>query len=240
MAVEYEESQFCKDYGLDSPLCREKIKDRLPHIYRWMGEALERWQRMATDRNPSPKELFHDALLDWIINGNERQPETLKLDLHRLTRFHTTAQQITTVASLVMVAKSVGKVTSATSLATLSQSLFTLLSSHRSSQQHITAELLRVTTTSHVADLTASMVQRILSHTDTVYALLGRRVAAVLKHQLTSHQFVSDAVLASSSLEHVKAPLELLATQVNVFSHHHLKVHLHRYASCLTYLQQEP
>jgi hypothetical protein len=279
MAVEYETLQFCEDYDLDppSPLYHGNgsnskgknsnsitIKDRLPHLYHWMGVALERWQRMAADRNPdhvhpsrnnhhsSPKELFYDGILDWIINGNLQQgsPETLKLDLHRLARFHATAQQITTVASLVMVAKSVGKVTSATCLATLSQSLFTLLSSHRpaavtsSSQQHITAELLRVTTSpspqqSPVAELMASMVQRILSHTDTVYALLGRRVATVLKHQLTSHQFVSDAVLASSSLEHVKAPLEQLATQVNAFGHHHLKVHLPWYAACLTHLQQK-
>ncbi|KAI8327862.1 T-complex protein 11-domain-containing protein [Chlamydoabsidia padenii] len=248
IAVEYEQQQFCTKYSLSSPSKEPVVKYRLPQTYRWIAQALEKWQRVASERNPN--RLFYDALLSLIITTDNLQdnnndiacPETLKMDHHRLLDYHDLVQQIITVASLVMVARNVGKINSASSLFNLSQTLFTLLSPQQFDQhqhQHITAELLRVTTTkTHVDDLMASMVQRILSHNDTVYALLARRVASVLKHQLMGHEFVSDAILTSSSLEYVKVPLQQLALRIDTLCHHHLKVHLPWYSKCLSHLQQ--
>ncbi|KAG1426990.1 hypothetical protein G6F57_023282 [Rhizopus arrhizus] len=69
------------------------------------------------------------------------------------------------------------------------------------------------------------MVDKTLSHNDTVYSLLSRRVALVIKSTIQNKRFVSDAVITSNGLEHIRSNLQALAQRILKLVQHHRQVY---------------
>ncbi len=70
-----------------------------------------------------------------------------------------------------------------------------------------------------------NMVDKTLSHTDTVYSLLSRRVASVIKSAIQNKQCVNDRVITSNGLEHIKNNLQLLSQRIITLTQFHRQVY---------------
>ncbi|CAO3620654.1 unnamed protein product [Cunninghamella blakesleeana] len=235
----------------------------LPKMYHWVKEeAFKKWQQTTLERNPdghpianivpTVEDIFYDPFLTMLVhhpNLVEGLPETWYLDIRRLTILQLEIQKLVKIAALLMVIKNIngmGHLISS-SLSTLTNTLFTLLNDNyndknkaSTSMDHIIVEILRYqpNITEQKKKLLVSMINRILSRNDSVYTLLANRVISVLKFQLIQHQFVSDAILTSSSLDLIKQPLNELAIKLDHICYHHLKVNLPWYSIILQQIQQ--
>lgn len=235
----------------------------LPKTNRWIKEeAFKNWQQTILERNPeghpignnvlTVEDIFYDPFLSMLVhhpNLVEELPETWHLDIRRLAILQLEIQKLVKIAALLMIIKNINGIGHliSSSLSTLTNTLFTLLNDNynnknktSTSADHIIAEILRYqpTITEQKKKLLVSMVNRILSRNDSVYTLLANRVISVLKFQLIQHQFVSDAILTSSSLDLIKQPLNELAIKLDHLCYHHLKVYLPWYSIILQQIQQ--
>jgi hypothetical protein len=233
MAVEYERDKFAQMLNNGTiQLVRTKT---------WLACSTDKLCQVAAQRNPegvqpqtinkpSHDAVFEDAFVSLLtqpktITSVQDLPETLALDAKRMADFQNTVQAITMVSALLMLAKNFGSA-SPQSLTELATKLFAMLEDGSTTIENLAVEIERsVHVRSELRDMVRIMVDKTVSHTDTVYSLLSRRVAKVITSTIQNKKFVTDAVLSSQGLEHVKSQIQSISIQIQRLAHHHRKVY---------------
>lgn len=231
MAVEYEREKFA---SLLNSGQIQLVKTRT-----WLTESSAKLCQAAAERNPErvqPEKnnkpthdsIFEDAYVSLLVQEQpisiENVPETLAMDINRMSEYQNDVQAITIVASLLMLARNFGSA-SPQALSDLGIKLFKMLEDPSTAIDHLSTEIEHAV---HVRperrEMIRTMVDKTLSHSDTVYSLLNRRVATVIKMSIQNNTFVTDAVLASNGLQHVRSQLQEIAHKILRMTHHHRKV----------------
>ncbi|KAI7875958.1 Tcp11-domain-containing protein, partial [Lichtheimia hyalospora FSU 10163] len=148
MAIDYGRSKF------DETMATNNEAQSLPRTQQWLQEAYNRLLSnnnnagnaiTSTASTPTYESVFQDALINLLLSPKsaaEWSPETLRLDIARVVKFQNTAQAITIVAALLTLARNFG-IVDEDEHAVLAETLFTLLKDHRTSPQHLAAEIER-------------------------------------------------------------------------------------------------
>jgi dsDNA-binding SOS-regulon protein len=211
---------------------------RLDNTREWLTDATLKLSETARQRNPERVKLeknkptydqiFEEAFISLLCKTEPivetRLPETLGLDAKRMFDFQNEMQAMTIVASLVMLAKNFNN---NTNLTQLSERLFIMLQQEDVDIEQLSAEIEKGD--GHRSEIIRSMVNKTLSHTDTIYLLLSRRVASVIKSTIQNKHFVTDAVITSYGLDHVRIKLQELALKISKLVQHHRKVYAEWY-----------
>ncbi|CAO3702230.1 unnamed protein product [Rhizopus stolonifer] len=226
IAVDYERSHFAELLNNGSI--------QLVTTQAWLKESCIKLCEVAASRNPEnvpqptkrPRGVFEEAFVSLLLEHQPRPlPETLFLDAERISEFQNEIQAITMVAALLMLARNFGRSTPQ-KLTALSQRLFKMLEDRSTEIDHLAVEIERaVSVREDRKGLIRNMVDKTLSHSDTVYSLLSRRVALVIKSTIQQKQFVSDAVMMRHGLEHVQTNLQQLTERIYRFAQHHREVY---------------
>lgn len=243
IAVEYEREQFASllNNG-DIQLVRTKA---------WLNESTDKLCQVAAQRNPEGirpeknNKPTHDAVFEEafislllqpkVIESREDLPETLFLDVRRMSEFQNEIQAITIVGSLLMLARNFGGTSNPTTLSQLGNRLFTMLEDPTTSIENLSTEIVeRASVSVTRKEMIRTMVEKTISHSDTVYSLLSRRIGTILKSTIQNNKFVTDAVLSSNGLQHVRSQLQSIAHKVLAMTHHHRKVFSIHYDDIIT------
>ncbi|KAI9032799.1 T-complex protein 11-domain-containing protein [Phycomyces nitens] len=226
IGVQYEQEAFAKTIA-ENPA--------MPITRLWLRTASHRLYSIASQRNPeniqphinkpSHKAVIEDAFVGLVIASDlinsETVPETLLWDTDRLAVYQNDIQALVIVACLLMLAKNFGSPADPPQLAT---TLFELLKDPTTTIDSLALEVQRGLGEER-KPLVRSMVDKTLSHTDTIYLLLTRRVAAIIRTYLNSPQTLTPAAAASQGLEHVFKPLSDVCASLYRLVTHHRKVY---------------
>ncbi|KAJ1547964.1 hypothetical protein HK096_008255 [Nowakowskiella sp. JEL0078] len=183
----------------------EKDATKLDDTTVWLQGAFER-SKINSKTLPSFPEIYHDALIHLIeqsINFSDtfKVPETLCMDTSRLVNFYNDWQDITIMASLLIIFKQSctmpGKthvpdaVTLESEFKEAKKTLWILLNDGDTSLSHVTLQMAAmagrvrgVMLDAREESLLAALVDKTLSPDSKVYELVSRRVAAVLRDYL--------------------------------------------------------
>ena len=229
IAVEYERSKFAES------LANHTVG--LARARAWLQQAVRRMNEVAMQRNPEgvptptptlrADAVFEDAFITLLTSPQIMDattcPETLAMDVDRMRVYQNEMQSITIVAALVMLAKNFGHVGD---LNDLTKKLFIMLQDRSTTIDNLASEIERTVRISpERKPMIRAMVDKTVSHSDTVYSLLMRRVGSVIRGQLQSGKFATREVLLSYGLEYVRKPLESLSTRVAILGRHHRQVY---------------
>ncbi|KAI8636027.1 T-complex protein 11-domain-containing protein [Parasitella parasitica] len=242
MAVEYERDKFASMLN-DGTIQLVRTKT-------WLSQSTDRLCQVAAQRNPegiqpqknnkpSHDAIFEDAFVSLLcqpqpIDRIEQVPETLALDAKRMADFQNEVQATTMVAALIMLARNFGSASPQT-LSDLAVKLFTILEDGSTTIDNLVSEIeLSVNVKPERREMVKTMVDKTVSHNDTVYTLLSRRVALVIKSTVHNNAFVTDAVLSSNGLEHVRSHLQSISLKIQRLAHHHRKVYASWYDEIIT------
>lgn len=242
IAVQYEQKKFAESLRQNAV--------GLAKTRSWLQKSLQRLEEAAEQRNPEninpdknnrprPNTVFEEAFISLLKLPEPITrltcPETLLLDVDRMVIFQNETQAVTIVAALLMFAKGFGY---SEDLEALSRKLFVMLDDGSTTIDNLSAELERSLPVSQERKaLIRSMVEKTLKHTDTVYSLLVRRVASVIRSQLHTGRFVTREMLVSYGLEHVSKRLERLCNRLYVLVRHHRQVYSTWYDDIIADLQ---
>ncbi|KAI9010423.1 T-complex protein 11-domain-containing protein [Phycomyces nitens] len=241
MAVSYERARFAEALS-HGQAGLAKTRSWLQKAYRRVREANQ--QRTETAKklpNPSKDAVFEEAFVSLLTSTEPliriTCPETLLLDVDRLANYQQQVHHITTVAALLMLARSFG---GTGDLTKLTNTLSVMLEdSTTASIDNLTVEIEQHINTSSVAhSMVRSMVEKTLSHNDMVYTLLARRVGSVLRNHLHTGHLVEQDTLISSGLGYVRQPLKDLSQRLYVLVHHNRQVYQPWYDAILQDEQQ--
>jgi hypothetical protein len=242
MAVEYERGKFAE------MLMNGQIQ--LVRTQSWLGHATTKLCQAAAQRNPEgiqPEKnnkpthdsIFEEAFVSLltqqqVIDSLDVLPETLRMDAKRMAEYQNEVQAITIVAALLMLARNFGSATSQ-QLADLSSKLFTMLEDPTTTIDNLATEIERaVNVRPERREMIRNMVDKTVSHTDTVYSLLSRRVSSIIKSTIQNNKFANDAVLSSNGLQHVRSSLQSISHKILRMIHHHRKVYASYYDEIIT------
>ncbi|KAI9264377.1 T-complex protein 11-domain-containing protein [Phascolomyces articulosus] len=244
IAVEYGRSKF------NQAMQEQGILNTLPKTKEWLREAVNRLQKIASQRNPeniimpptpptSQKEVYDDAMTSLIMSSElidaSMCPETLRLDMVRLQEYQNEAQAITIVAALLTLARNFGVPTDYHG--DLAERLFILLEQQDTTIDHLASEIYNNASSDKkikdLNDMIHVMVDKTLSHTDAIYSLLSRRVLAVIKTCITNsnssmkqnEKLISDTMLQSYGLFYVRDPLHKLCVRISALADYNYRVH---------------
>ncbi|KAJ3226569.1 hypothetical protein HK099_004596 [Clydaea vesicula] len=266
-AVEYEKSKFkaAVDFGAV----------KLVNTEIWLRNAFESLNAVAIARNPEKisnpenqirfEDVYNEALMNVIFSNaavnSETLPETLRLDANYLFQLQNTAQLITIVAALVMLAKNASPELRRKNqlLLNLRNRLFSMLkSADDGTESTITIDnlVLEIIKSCNEAlcqsrtandngkdmclsaeneNLIKAVVTRTLSSKDKLYSLLSRRVQNCVRGQLSTGSFksVTGASLASVGLDIVEKELVEFSKKVYLLGSHNKLVHSEWYDGLL-------
>lgn len=242
MAVEYEREKFA------DMLNSGKIQ--LVRTEAWLTQSASKLCQVAAQRNPegvrpeknnkpTQDSIFEDAYVSLLvqqqpISSIDMLPETLSMDAKRMADFQDEVQAVTIVAALLMLARNFGSA-SPQALSDLGTKLFTMLKDPTTAIDNLSTEIERtVNVRPERREMVRTMVDKTVSHSDTVYSLLSRRVATVIKTTIQNNQFVTDAVLSSNGLQHVRSNLQSVAHKILRMTHHHRRVYASYYDDIIT------
>ncbi|KAF7732511.1 hypothetical protein EC973_003257 [Apophysomyces ossiformis] len=229
IAVEYERAKFAEALRQGSV--------GLAKTRSWLQSATHRLHEVAIQRNPegvlasknkpTPEVILDDAFVSILTSAElctrTTCPETILLDVDRLAAFQNEAQATTMVAALVMLAKNFG---TSDNLDALADKLFVMLQDHSTDIDHLATEIERnISASAERRPMIRNMVDKTLSHSDTVYSLLARRVGSVIRCQLQTGQFASREILTSYGLDHVRKTLKDLCDRLLVLVRYHRQVY---------------
>ncbi|KAL0144061.1 T-complex protein 11-domain-containing protein [Mucor lusitanicus] len=241
MAVEYERDKFASMLN-DGTI-------QLVRTKAWLTQSADKLCQVAAQRNPegvqpqknnkpSHDAIFEDAFVSLLcqpqpITQVDQVPETLALDAKRMAEFQNEVQATTMVAALIMLARNFGSASPQT-LSDLAVKLFTMLEDGSTSIDNLASEIERsVNVRPERREMVRTMVDKTVNHNDTVYSLLSRRVAMVIKSTVQTNKFVTDAVLSSNGLEHVRGHLQSISLKIQRLAHHHRKVYASWYSEII-------
>lgn len=222
IAVEYERDKFAEMLSNGSI--------QLVHTTKWLDNAVcEHHTENRVNTRPTHKSIFENAFISLLsqpqsISTMASAPETFRLDKKRMTEYQNEMQAITIVASLIFLAKNFG-CTDGSRLSLLAKNLFTILAQPDIAIDDMTVEMERAVQDDSKRSMIQNMVDKTISHTDTIYLLLFRRAMSVIKSTIQSKRFVTDTVISSYSLDGVRERLEELAKKILVLSEHNQKVY---------------
>lgn len=244
-AVEYEQKKFAE--------ALEAGHVSLEKTNVWLEGAAEALKETAASRNPESieipeakiryEDIYNDALLN-LISANapvtaENCPETLLLDVERLSEAQNELQALSIVAALLMVSKTIVDKFRRDEVGhkKLRDMLFLLLKERDTTLDHISAQIAatiqdsldkmpgdkKTVVSSEQKKMIAAMVEKTFSFKDTVYSMLSRRICSHIKNQLTTGLFRKEA-LASHGLDLISTELEELSKKMTFLARHNKQV----------------
>ncbi|KAI7868769.1 T-complex protein 11-domain-containing protein [Spinellus fusiger] len=244
-AVKHEQASF-----------QQQLTSQRTHLTKtraWIHSSVERLTLIAHQRNPqgiqsrynkpTSEAIFTDAIVHLILDSQvvsaETVPETLFLDVKRLATYQNEIEALVIVSALLILAKNFGT-TDAAQLKHLTGTLFSLLEDASTTIDHLALEIERnIDGVEEQRSLVRSMVDKTLSHTDTVYSLLTRRVASIIRNYLLNGQPLTEATATSHGLGHVYKPLNDVCHKILILSQHHRKVYDQWYSELIIEKQNE-
>ncbi|KAG2221480.1 hypothetical protein INT45_005021 [Circinella minor] len=197
------------------------------------------------------QEIYEDAIVSLIMSSelihSDMCPETLRLDIGRLHEYQNEAQAVTIVAALLMLTRNFGA-TQHDDNDALVKRLFILLEQQGTTVDHLATEIQhhcytktndnnneQEGTNNDSNEMIYAMVDKTLSHTDAIYSLLSRRVSRVIKTYINNNhkqqdqqqedKKISDTILQSNGLYHVRKPLHDLCIRIAALTDYNYRVH---------------
>ncbi|KAI8387531.1 T-complex protein 11-domain-containing protein [Blakeslea trispora] len=242
IAIEYERNKFAAMLNQGTiQLVRTKT---------WLTESTKKLCQVAAQRNPenilpeknnkpSHDTVFEEAFVSLLVQPepivhSSELPETLYLDVKRMSEYQNEVQATTMVAALLMLAKNFGSIHQQ-QLSRLASRLFTMLEDSTTSIDNLASE---IETSANVRSerkaMVRTMVDKTINQTDTVYSLLSRRIASVIRNTIQNNQFVTEAVLTSNGLDPIRAQLQSISLKIQQLANHNRKVYSSWYNDIIT------
>lgn len=248
ISVEYERDKFSTTL--------KNGKTGLVRTREWLSNAATSLQEIAGQRNPEGVEdadtkirfadVYNEALVSLLASSEpllpEMCPETLQLDIERITEYQNEAQAITIVAALLMLTKNFSSAddpirhnVSSSAMKALRDKLFALLEAKDTTLDNLSLQVIQsIQQLSDVnfeglsdekQNLIRTMVGKTLSYKDTVYSLLSRRLISVVRSHLQHGQFSSNETLNSYGFGVVRSKLEKLSFKMYILARHNREVY---------------
>ncbi|KAI9313479.1 T-complex protein 11-domain-containing protein [Dichotomocladium elegans] len=219
IAVQYGREQFQKNHQRNSR--------NLVHTRAWLAAGHE-----SAAIHGNPRTRFNNAFASLVTTGCTDEvaiPEIFVLDTARIHHFQKRCIAITTVAALVMLAKSFGMQGKEDALITRLQ---LLVQNDTTTVDHLCAELERcctlvpANTTTEGSKLIRVMVDKTLNRQDALFSLLQRRLASIISHYL-NHQRSMPAreTLESYGLDFFANDLESFCERAAALADYNYHVH---------------
>lgn len=248
ISVEYEKEKFST--------ALKNGKAGLVRTREWLKTANVSLQEIADQRNPDGVEetdsrvrfadIYNEALVGLLGSSQpllpDNCPETLTMDVERITEYQNEAQAITIVAALIMLTKnfsaseeSTRRATSTAAMKELRDKLFVLLEAKDTTLDNLSLQVIECiqqlsdvnfnALSEEKQSMIRNMVGKTLSYKDTVYSLLSRRLLSVIRSHLQHSQFSSNETLSSYGLGIVRSRLEKLSYKVYILARHNRDVY---------------
>ncbi|KAH8552201.1 T-complex 11 [Umbelopsis sp. PMI_123] len=248
ISIAYERDKF------SSALMNGKIG--LARTRDWLRTANISLQEIAGQRNPEGVEeaennikftdVYNEALVSLLASSEsllpDTCPETLHLDVERITGYQNEAQAITIVAALLMLTKNFSSAeeqnrhrTSNSAMKALRDKLFVLLEAKDTTVENLSLQVIQSIQELSDANfeqlpedkqkLIRTMVGKTLSYKDTVYSLLSRRLLSIIRTHLQHGQFSSIETLNSYGFGLVRTKLEKLSSKMYILARHNRDVY---------------
>jgi hypothetical protein len=185
----------------------------------------------AKNNRPSYNSIYETAFLKLlgkmdILYNTQYLPETFALDTDRMATFQNEIQGITMVSALLMLARNFGTIHDPQVLSALSDKFFSMLEDVSTSTNDLATEIIEtVMVDPEKQQMCKCMVDKTLQYRDSFFRMVFRRVLSVIKSTIHHNRFVSDAILASHGLGHVKDNLELVSCKIAVLAKHNMAVY---------------
>lgn len=248
ISIEYEREKFSA--------ALKNGKTGLVRTREWLKSAVTSLQEIAGQRNPEGVEqadtkirfadVYNDALVSLLSFSEplslDSCPETLQLDVERITEYQNEAQAITIVAALLMLTKNfssaddpIRRGTASSTMKTLRDKLFVLLEAKDTTLENLSLQVIH--SIQELSDvnfeglseekqkLIRTMVGKTLSYKDTVYSLLSRRLGSIIRSHLQHGQFSSNETLNSYGFGVVRSKLEKLSYKMYILARHNRDVY---------------
>lgn len=252
ISIEYERDKFSTAL-INGKIGLAKTRD-------WLRTASSSLQEIAGQRNPEGVEdvesnikftdIYNEALVSLLASSEallpDTCPETLLLDVERITGYQNEAQAITIVAALLMLTKNLSSTDetsrsrpSSSALKTLRDKLFVLLEAKDTTVENLSLQVIQ--SIQELSDvnfdglpedkqkLIRTMVAKTLSYKDTVYSLLSRRLLSIIRSHLQHGQFSSNETLSSYGFGLVRNKLEKLSFKMFILARHNRDVYARWY-----------
>ncbi|KAI9270818.1 T-complex protein 11-domain-containing protein [Sporodiniella umbellata] len=209
VAVDYERERFAEMLGTG--------QIQLVKTEHWLGCFKEK------------EHVFEEAFVSLLSQAErltaQGLPETLALDVRRMADYQNTFQANALVATLLTLTRNFGPTLKAQTLAELGVRFFQLLEDPTTMVENLAMEIERaVSPTGATQTVIRNMVDKTLSHTDPVYAILSRRVGTVVKSVLVERRWTHE-VVAGQGLDFIQPSLQLFAQNVLKFVNYHRKIY---------------
>ncbi|KAM3582526.1 hypothetical protein VKS41_005171 [Umbelopsis sp. WA50703] len=248
ISVEYEREKFST--------ALKNGKTGLVRTRDWLKLANTSLQEIAGQRNPEGVEetdtrvrfsdVYNEALVRLLGSSEplypDNGPETLAMDVERITDYQNEAQAITIVAALIMLTKnfsaseeSTKRATSTAAMKELRDKLFVLLEAKDTTLDNLSLQIIECiqqlsdvnfnALSEEKQNMIRTMVGKTLSYKDTVYSLLSRRLLSVIRSHLQHGQFSTNETLSSYGLGVVRSRLEKLSYKVYILARHNRDVY---------------
>ncbi|KAG2182713.1 hypothetical protein INT44_005693 [Umbelopsis vinacea] len=252
ISIEYEREKFSTAL-MNGKIGLVKTRD-------WLRTASTSLQGIAGQRNPEGIEdvesnikftdVYNEALASLLSSSEallpDSCPETLLLDVERITGYQNEAQAITIVAALLMLTKNFSSAeessrhrTSTSAMKALRDKLFVLLEAKDTTVENLSLQVIQ--SIQELSDvnfeelpedkqkLIRTMVAKTLSYKDTVYSLLSRRLLSIIRSHLQHSQFSSNETLNSYGFGLVRSKLEKLSFKMFILARHNRDVYARWY-----------
>jgi hypothetical protein len=252
ISIEYERDKFSTAL-INGKIGLAKTRD-------WLRTASSSLQGIAGQRNPEGVEdaesnikftdIYNEALVSLLSSSEallpDTCPETLLLDVERITGYQNEAQAITIVAALLMLTKNLSSTDetsrsrpSSSAMKALRDKLFVLLEAKDTTVENLSLQVIQ--SIQELSDvnfeglpedkqkLIRTMVAKTLSYKDTVYSLLSRRLLSIVRSHLQHGQFSSNETLSSYGFGLVRNKLEKLSFKMFILARHNRDVYARWY-----------
>ncbi|ORZ35082.1 T-complex 11 [Catenaria anguillulae PL171] len=202
-------------------------------------DATSQWLEAALDKYPDkpPANVYNSALIDMLIDGElvcnpanqQLIPETFRMDLSRLSSYHNEFQDLSIMATLLMLFKQVcGKAVVGHLTSVVDATLWTLLNHAETTMAHVATQLAADAGKLRARDMTAAevaalnrLVDSTLTFDHPLFMLLQKRVTAELAFYLdSSGKLSADDSLARHGLLDIKEELSELGRKIKVLTDH--------------------
>ncbi|KAG1449137.1 hypothetical protein G6F56_008737 [Rhizopus delemar] len=180
----------------------------------------QHWLSCHAQKKPVFEEAFVSLLEQPTLLTAETLPETLMLDVQRMSEFQNEFQANTLVATLLTLTRNFGPTSS---LDELGVRFFRLLEDKETVVDNLAAEIERCVGLRN-RKMIRAMVDKTLSHTDPIYNILSHRIGSVIKSTIIEGKFNAESV-THQGLEFIQPTLQLLSLRILKLVRHHRQVY---------------
>ena len=241
--VNYERSSFKSKF-----LNGASIIECLPLTHAWLQNALSTVQSIRSERNPENVDISHlplfsdcfvEGVMDLLSNGGKSIPETFHLDKERISQFNAIAKNLSKISTLLLQLPQLFPSLKATAVNQRFHSRIFFLISENVSCDHIVDEVLKLINEFQKKAEDEVVLRDFLTKLETtnkIFAIIHRRIYAVIKSQIVSGKAKSAAVLHTQGLSSIQTELLSLSDRVYQMVDLNRKVHSPIYDEILSLL----